>query len=44
MIWFDRSTYVFRVIVVVPVGSHPLTYKVATKAHFWEVASRTTGR
>jgi len=31
MIWFDRSTYVFRVIVVTSVGSHPLTYIVATK-------------
>ena len=31
MIWFDRSTYIFRVIVVNPVGSQPLTYKVATK-------------
>jgi hypothetical protein len=31
MIWFDRATYVFRVIVVSPVGSHPLTYIIATK-------------
>jgi len=31
MIWFDRSTYLFRVIVVTPVRSHPLTYIVATK-------------
>jgi len=31
MIWFDRATYVFRVIVISPVGSHPLTYIVATK-------------
>ena len=31
MISFDRAAYVFRVIVVSPVGSHPLTYIVATK-------------
>jgi hypothetical protein len=31
MIWFDRVAYVFRVIVVSPAGSHPLTYIVATK-------------
>ena len=31
MIWFDRSTYVLRVIVVTSIGSHPLTYIVATK-------------
>jgi hypothetical protein len=31
MIWFNRSTYVFGVVVVMPIGSQPLTYKVATK-------------
>ena len=31
MVWFDGSTYVFRVIVVNAVGSYPFTYKVATK-------------
>ena len=31
MIWFDRAAYVFRVILISPVGSHPLTYIVATK-------------
>ena len=31
MIWFNRAAYVFRVIVVSSVGSHPLTYIVATK-------------
>ena len=31
MIWFDRSTYVFRVIVVNLVGSQLLTDIVATK-------------
>ena len=31
IIWFDRVAYVFRVIVVSPVDSHPLTYIVATK-------------
>ena len=31
MIWFDRAAYVFRVIMVSLVGSHPLTYIVATK-------------
>ena len=31
MIWFDRAAYVFRVIVVGPVRSHPLTYIVVTK-------------
>jgi hypothetical protein len=34
MIWFDRAAYVFRVIVVSPIGSHPLTYIVATKHAF----------
>ena len=31
MIGFDRAAYVFRVIMVSPVGSHALTYIVATK-------------
>ena len=31
MVWFDSSTYVFRVIVVSPIGSHRLTYNIATK-------------
>ena len=31
MIWFNRSTYIFRVIVLNLVGYQPLTYIVATK-------------
>ena len=31
MIWFNGVAYIFRVIVISPVGSHPLTYIVATK-------------
>ena len=31
MIWLDRSTYFFKVIVVPPIGSKLLTYKVSTE-------------
>ena len=34
MIRFAWSTYFFRVIIVPPVGSKPLTYKVSTKHAF----------
>jgi hypothetical protein len=34
MIWFDRVAYVFRVVVVSPIGSHPSTNIVATKHAF----------